>query len=216
MDLYYPMDDETFKNLSPRAKRKRKILDTAEENAYSQGPAEGVVIGKTATDRDFAVMEDKPAKKARKSAEVSTPIRSRRVASGKENDTPSVVSSTSGRSAKSKAMDMLHAQAPDIALYEKEKKRSSKAGTAPWGGKRAADQSEKEKTGKKQRTSDVSVEDEEEEALGKRSAKKSRPSVPKATTRIVVTSFGRWVNNQQKEDTERVSSTDSVLGGLIH
>lgn len=206
-DLYYPMDDETLANLSPRAKKRRKILDKAEDNAYSQGPAEGVVIGRTGKDRGFEVMadEDKPTKKGKKTlADVSTPVKSRRVASGKENDTPSVVSSTGGRSAKSKARDMLQAQAPDIALYEKEKKRQSKGGAAPWGGKRAADQAEKEKTDKKKRTSDAALEDEDDEE--QRPAKKSRPSLPKGNIRIVITGYRRWVENQQKEDKERVSS----------
>lgn len=205
-DLYYPMDEETMANLSPRAKKRRKILDQAEDNAYRQGPAEGVVIGRTQKDRDFEVMvdEEKPAKKGRKpSADVATPVRSRRAASGKENDTPSIVSSTGGRSAKSKARDILQAQAPDIALYEKEKKRQSKGGAAPWGGKRAADQAELEKAAKKKRPSDAALEDEDVEET--RPTKKSRPSLPKANVRIVVTGYSRWVENQQREDKERVS-----------
>lgn len=193
--------------MSPRAKRKRKILETAEENAYSHGPAEGVVIGKAGQQKNFEVRFDDDnnrkvvkRKESDGSSAVATPIRPRRVASGKENDTPSV-SSTGGRSAKAKARDMLHNIAPDIALYEKEKKRHSKSGSAPWGGKRAADHVEKEEQDKR----DTSPQEDEAGEVQKRPNKKARPSLPEVALRIVVTGFTRWVGEQNKEDQDRVS-----------
>ncbi|KJZ76926.1 hypothetical protein HIM_03803 [Hirsutella minnesotensis 3608] len=196
-EIYYPGGEES---MSPRAKRKRKILEAAEDNSYHKGPAEGVVIGRHESSRDFDVMrDDKSADSKQKQRStgtaVETPVRSRRVNSGKENDSPSVVS-TGGRSAKAKARDLLQYIAPDIALYEKEKKRS-KTG-APWGGKRAADMTEKEQHAKTTRAS--SVEDHDD---SKRPSKKHRPSLPDVEMRLVITGYPRWVGDKSKEDNDR-------------
>ncbi|CAG9998967.1 unnamed protein product [Clonostachys byssicola] len=188
-ELYYPGGEE---HMSPRAKRKRKILEVAEDNSYRHGPAEGVVIGQPDKEREL--------KKAGAEA-TATPIRPRRAASGKENDTPSVMS-TGSRSAKAKARDILHDIAPDIALYEKEKKRHSKAGNAPWGGKRAADLTEKEKQEKQAHTSSPSPEEGDAEER-KRPAKKARPSLPDVELRIVLTGFSSWVGDKNREDKDR-------------
>lgn len=240
-ELYYPGGED---RMSPGAKRKRKILEAAEDNAYSHGPAEGVVIGRVGQqqkkkkkkggdqeeegeeDADVPMADDgdeenkEPKTKTRRAKTVATPIRQRAVAPGKENDTPSVAS-TGGRSAKAKARDMLQNIAPDIALYEREKKRHSKAGAAPWGGKRALDQAEKERLEKDKKTASAKktrastsgnedededeAEDDEEEAEPKRSAKKARPSLPAVEFRIVLTGFNRWVGDKHKEDQDRVS-----------
>ncbi len=110
-------------------RRKRKINDAAQENVLTVG----------LTDKEFDVMKDgspRPAKSAgkpprsiqkEKAAAFSTPAKGRHVRAGKENDTPSVASSGS-RSAKAQALSKLQDMAPDIALYEKEKKRSAKDG----------------------------------------------------------------------------------------
>ena len=204
-ELYYPGGDD---ELSPRSKRKRKILEDAEDNAYNHGPAEGVVIGQAGRDRSLGNESgedsNEPATSSKKPGKaLATPIRSKRVASGKENDTPSVAS-TGGRSAKTKARDMLQNIAPDIALYEKEKKRHSKAGAAPWGGKRAADLAERERE-EKQKAAGHAQEDEDHDEEPKRPAKKARPSLPGIELRIVLTGFNRWVGDRNKEDHDRVS-----------
>lgn len=209
-DLYYPGGEET---MSPGAKRKRKILEAAEDNAYNHGPAEGVVIGQAGKEEEFDVMSDDASEgqtKQRTTAPgiVATPVRPRRVASGKENDIPSIAS-TGGRSAKAKARDMLHNIAPDIALYEKEKKRQSKTGSAPWGGKRAADQAQKEKLEKLKAVED---DDEVDGKERKRPAKKPRPSLVDVELRMVVTGFNRWVGDKQKEDQDRVSDMNICQG----
>lgn len=199
-NLFYPGGEE---KMSPSAKRKRKILEAAEDNAYKRGPAEGLVVGR---DKDFSVMKDNneendtPGKS--KNAAVETPVRSRRAHLGKENDSP-LAMSTGGRSAKAKARDLLQHIAPDIALYEKEKKRHSKTG-APWGGKRAADLVEKEKDAKTTTTSPKRTEDDDE-AHTKRPAKKSRPSLPDVQMRLIITGYSRWVAAHNKEDHDRVS-----------
>lgn len=200
--LYYPGGEES---MSPAAKRKRKILEAAEENAYHKGPAEGVVIGH---DTSLSVMKDDDNHNDGKPME--TPVRARHVQTGKENETPANVS-TGQRSAKARARDMLQYIAPDIALYEKEKKRPGKAGV-PWGGKRAANLAEKVAGSKTTSTSPKHrLEDEEEsETPAKRSAKKSRPSLPDVEMRVVVTGFNRWVGDQNKEDHDRVSNSSNV------
>lgn len=202
-ELYYPGGDDS---MSPRAKRKRRILEAAEDNAYNHGPAEGIVIGRTEqnveNDGKSDEAEPKNAKKkkeAKQPAEVSTPVKTRHVRSGKENSTPSVVS-TGSRSAKTKARDILQAIVPDMELYEKEKKRQSKAGTAPWGGKRAAAMAEKEAANKNQTGHD---EGDDEEV--RRPSKKARPSLPDVEMRIILTGFERWVEDQKREDQDRVS-----------
>lgn len=205
-ELYYPGGEE---RMSPGTKRKRQILEDAESNAYHHGPAEGVVIGRNDAGSDGDAMEVEEAakplkKKANKQEGVATPIRTRAARPGKENETPSVIS-TGGRSAKAKARDLLQTIAPDIALYEKEKKRHSKAANAPWGGKRAADQAEREKEEKLAKQSSP-ANDDSDDADSKRPAKKARPSLPGVDIRIILTGFSRWVGDKHKEDQDRVSS----------
>ncbi|EHK44265.1 hypothetical protein TRIATDRAFT_245434 [Trichoderma atroviride IMI 206040] len=201
-DLFYPGGEET---MSPRAKRKRKILEAAEDNAYSHGPMEGVVIGEVAQGESDAMQEDNSeeddipsavSKKSRPSRALATPKRVRPADAGKENETPTSVS-TGGRSAKTKAMDRLSLIAPDIALYEKEKKRNTKPGT-PFGGKHAAKLTEENVNNKKKSASHKDGDDDED-----RPAKKSRPSLPGVEMRIILTGFTRWVGSQIKEDQDR-------------
>ncbi|KOS17383.1 BRCT-containing protein 1 [Escovopsis weberi] len=231
-ELYYPGGEE---NMSAQARRKRRILDRAEENAYPHGPAVGVAIGELDREGDVTMHDNDdnddeedeededgngeddenqpPAGKgskgildkgkvkakakqkaaARGKRDLDTPIRTPR---GKEleNDTPSVASA-GGRSAKAKARDKLQSIAPDIALYEREKKRG-KAGGAPFGGKRAASLAEKEN----EMRSSPSRSGEADDA---RPSKKARSSLPVVEMRIIVTGWSRWVENQQKEDQER-------------
>ncbi|KAF4972278.1 hypothetical protein FSARC_1114 [Fusarium sarcochroum] len=200
-EVYYPGGDE---KMSPRAKRKRKILEAAEENAYARGPAEGVVVGKVNSE-DVEMDElqeetesEKPVNKTttKTPAAVATPIRSRHA--GKENETPSVVS-TGGRSAKAKAQALLHNMTGDIALYEKEKKRHVKGGNAIWGGKRAADQAEKTST----KAKPSATPEAEDNATAKRPTKKTKPSLPDVEMRIILTGFNRWVGDKNKEDQDR-------------
>lgn len=197
-ELYYPGGEGS---MSPRAKRKRKMLEAAEENAYQHGPAEGVVIGRTPQEKDSDAMVDESEglkkRQTKKLSTVATPIRSRRAATGKENNTPSI-ESTGGRSAKVKARETLQMIAPDIALYEQERKRNGKTG--PWGGKRATDLLERGNEEKQQVSSPAQRSFDDDE----RKQKKARPSLPEVDIRIVLTGFGRWVSDKHKEDVDRV------------
>lgn len=212
-ELYYPGGEA---ELTGSAKRKRKILEVAHDNAYHNGPADGVVVAQTAKDVDEDVLmdeeetENSPPKKSVPAAAVETPVRARHVRSGKENDTPSIAS-TGGRSAKAKARDMLQNIAPDIALYEKEKKRSTKP-TTPFGGKRAADLAEKERLAEEAaREKKAAEKQQKDDEATKRPAKKARPSLPDVEMRIILTGFSRWVEDKNKEDADRVSGVSMSI-----
>lgn len=121
-----------------------------------------------------------------------------------------MVMSSASRGAKDKALTKLHGLAPDIALYEKEKKRVARDGHGPWGGKRAADLVDKERQQQQSRKR-ASMEAEEaassssdggEEAV-ERPAKKARPSLPAVSMRVVLTGYQRWVHSSSKEEAER-------------
>lgn len=218
--MFYPGEPE---KLSPATTRKRKILDMAKENAYSDGPLEGVVVGRQAR-KEFDVMKDTeeeyarkttdefgiPAPAKRRAVEVQTPARSRHVLTGKENETPSTVS-TGSRSAKAKAQQRLSEIAPDVALYDKEKKRGLKDGV--WGGKRAADYIDREHLNRRSASSPTADEGEAVPVRTKRGAKKgAKPGLPEIEAKVILTGFKRWVNDKFKEDADRVSSICCVLG----
>ncbi|KAI1387397.1 BRCT-containing protein [Hypoxylon trugodes] len=216
--LYYPGIPE---DLNPAAKRKRKALEMADENSASDGPAEGVVIGRQ-VHKEFDVMKDSEVEYAQKTADVfgvpapqkrrattqfTTPAKGHYVRAGKENETPSTVSSSS-RSAKDKALSRLSGLAPDIALYEKEKKRGLKDGHGLWGGKRAADHIDRENLNRRSASSPAAKGEETEVKAEKRPAKKARPTLPEITMRIVLTGFQRWVNEKHREDADRKKLRD--------
>lgn len=214
--LYYPGGDEKL----------RKVRDLARQNAQAHGPAAGLVIGRQKKS-GFDILKDggnesadkksnKPVPARKSKAQASaTPVRPRPIGNDKENDTPSVFSSTS-RSAKASALSKLQDLAPDIALYEKEKKRKS-SGNTPFGGKRATDLLEQErelerqkKAAEQRRTSgavdgeegaDGGVEGEEQP----RPAKRQKSGLPPVTMRIVVTGYENWAENAKKEEVDRVS-----------
>lgn len=199
--MFYPGGED---DLDSVAKRKRKIIKEAQENVYATRAPE------------FSVMNDsspsvaKNANKAPRGTQAAmgnftTPAKGRHVRSGKENDTPSVVS-TGSRSAKAHALSKLQVLAPDIALYEKEKKRGAKDGHGPWGGKRAADQIDKKRS---MRSSSPAsgVQDEEDDVYGsaKRPSKKPKLSLPQVDMRVCLTGYKRWVQDVSKEEADRVS-----------
>lgn len=211
-DTYYPGGEE---KLSPGAKRKRKVLEASQDNTYHMGPAEGLNVIHIEDEGEPEAMDIDAVEKPAAKRPIQTPVRPKRVSFDKENDTPSVAS-TGGRSAKAKARDMLQNIAPDIALYEKEKKRQGKSGV-PFGGKRAADLAEKEKAAKEaakqaaRAETEDGEEDSEEEGPAKRPAKKQRPSLPDVEMRIIITGFTRWVGDSRKEDQDRVRDSNGCI-----
>ncbi|KAL2755645.1 hypothetical protein ACRALDRAFT_2103589 [Sodiomyces alcalophilus JCM 7366] len=214
-EKYYPGGDEPK---SPRAKRKRQLLDAAHENAQKGGPADGVVIGRQ-EHKEFDVLQDDAedyAEATRKKFGVpapppkngvpapppkngvfATPARRERARAGKENETPSEMS-TGSRSAKAKAMANLQHLASDIALYEKEKKRTSKDG--PWGGKRAADSLDRSRGARASSPTPGADKQDDDDA---RPSKKRKSTAADETIRVMLTGFTRWVGQKQREDAER-------------
>ncbi|EFX03377.1 brct domain containing protein [Grosmannia clavigera kw1407] len=181
-----------------------------EETASEASGAEEETTATAATTAKTVTMPRRPARQA------ATPKRASRKAGRQDKETegtPLVMSSAS-RSAKDKALSKLHGLASDIALYEKEKKRGGRDGHGPWGGKRAADQVDKDRlqapqgSKPKKRTS-ADVEDEmgsDSSSRGseaERPTKKSRPSLPPVTMRVVLTGYQRWVHSSSKEEADR-------------
>lgn len=211
--MYYPGGDD---NMDGASRRRRQLLDAAHENALVVG---AVVPKKGWTPKTVQIMqESSPApdsgpRPTQNSRAYATPAKGRYVRTGKENDTPSVLSSGS-RSAKAQALSKLQNLAPDIALYEKEKKRSAKDSHAPWGGKRAADQIDKEKASKSSSPAHERPESDDEEV--RRPVKKQRSIAPPVEMRITLTGYKRWVGDKRKEDADRVSLVDSTAIYMSH
>lgn len=208
--LYFPGGPEKPAMPPPR---KRKALDITGEDALADGASTGMAAGRQPR-KEFDIMRDGdeetvgadelPPPSKRRSTDFATPARGRHVRSGKENETPSSVASSS-RSAKDKALGKLSNLAPDIALYEKEKKRGLKDGHGLWGGKRAADLIEREHLNRR-RTSSPTAGDDNEPKYEKKITKRIRPTLPEVDTRVILTGFKRWVDDKHKEDADRVST----------
>lgn len=138
----------------------------------------------------------------------TTPAAKRRASAGKENDTPI---STGSRSAKDKAMSRLNQIAPDIALYEKEKKRKGSV----WGGERAANNYEKQKSTERsssplQRNAEEEFSEDEEAEEETRNPKRQRTGLPPANIRLLITGYKDWINNIAKEESDKVSTLDHL------
>lgn len=128
-------------------------------------------------------------------------------ADGKENETPST---TGSRSAKDRAVAKLHNLAPDIALYEKEKKR---VGGVIFGGRRKGDADRIDPSRKRSASvaSDESDVDAEEEPKPAKRAKKGKAP---PQMRLLITGYGKWANNHKLEVEDKVLKSDLPLRHL--
>ncbi|KAI1953768.1 regulator of Ty1 Transposition [Ophidiomyces ophidiicola] len=120
-------------------------------------------------------------------ASTQTPVMSRFHREGKENDTPST---TGSRKSKDLATARLHQIAPDISLYEKEKRR---AGGVVYGGRRKSD--DQVAVSRKR-----SVEPEETTDPDMKKQKKGRPAT---TMYLIITGYTPWVGESRREDSDR-------------
>ncbi|TVY54255.1 BRCT-containing protein 1 [Lachnellula cervina] len=203
---YFPRDP-TPSPLDPKPLR-RPVMHEKDRNQSSS---------KMSEDDEDEKEEQRPAK-AKKTAVprprsksttalVSTPASNRRISAGKENDTPS-----STRSAKDKARATIHDLSADIALYEKEKKRKGPI----WGGERAANNIDKQKSLKRRSSSPANLASEKgefSEEEDTRTPKRQRISKPNATLppigiRLLVTSYQPWIGNVNKEDADKKKLRD--------
>ena len=108
---------------------------------------------------------------------------------GKENETPS----TSGsRAAKEKAVLQLHALAPDIALYERERKR---VGGVVFGGRKSGDDVVLE--GSRKRSTSADSSDELDFRDPGRSHKRSKKDRGPPSMRLLVTGYRKWAEDNK-------------------
>lgn len=204
--LYYPEDPDESPEFS---RQTRPVMQTKDANATSARPSEPqLAIELEAHPQEASI------KKSRRSMNMPTPSRAlpsavtpstnRLIGIGKENETPS---STSSRGAKDRALSKLHDMAPDVALYEKERKRS---GAGIWGGKRAADRIDRDNA-RKRSSSSASLEefengsDEEEHEN-----KKFKSGLPRIQMRLLITGYKKWLSSIAKEETDRVSAVSHL------
>ncbi|MCJ1284791.1 hypothetical protein MMC26_004127 [Xylographa opegraphella] len=131
-----------------------------------------------------------------------TPATSRFKAEGKENETPST---TSSRGAKDRAAAKIHNLAPDIALYEKERKR---VGGVMYG--RTKGENREAELVPKRSISREAEEDVDDES---RPAKRPKKAKGAPAMRLLVTGYSVWSNNKKKENEDRIRLRD--LGILI-
>lgn len=128
-----------------------------------------------------------------------TPAPSRFAGEGKENETPST---TGSRSAKEKAVAKLHDLAPDIALFEKERKRVG--GVTHGRDRKSSEEKALEDSRKRSVSKDDDTDTGADEARIIKKAKTSKGLAP-VTMRLALTGNKRWVGAAKKEGEERVS-----------
>lgn len=119
-----------------------------------------------------------------------TPAAHRFSAMGKENVTPGT---TGSRKSKDAATAKLHEMTPDIALYEKEKKR---VGGVVYGGRRKTD--DERTPSLRKRSVDAMDIDEDEE----RDAKKSKTGPTPISMHLLISGYNRWVGKAKEEDAD--------------
>uniref|UniRef100_A0A8H7TPX2 BRCT domain-containing protein n=1 Tax=Bionectria ochroleuca TaxID=29856 RepID=A0A8H7TPX2_BIOOC len=187
-ELYYPGGEE---HMSPRAKRKRKILEVAEDNSYRHGPAEGVVIGQ-------ADKRESQRRRGWKLLQLPSDLDGQH----QERKTTHHLSCPREAEAPRPRLGISCTTLRPTSLSTRRKRRGIANLETPLGGKRAADLTEKEKLEKQAHTSSPSPEEGDAEER-KRPAKKARPSLPDVELRIVLTGFSSWVGDKNREDKDR-------------
>jgi len=228
LEALYFSKDPTPSPTDPQPLR-RKIMHEKDRNTpCSRNSAEDAVMadqkdGDEQDEEDFVVKPKSkksalPRTKSRASgsSNFSTPV-SRRISAGKENNTPS---STGSRSAKDKALNRLHGMAPDIALYELEKKRKGQV----WGGERAANKIEKEKSLERS-SSPAAPKDDDNDYSGEEGpapkklktslSKNTLSTLPPVEIRLLITGYKGWIGNMNKEDVEKVRIANSRENYLL-
>ena len=212
--LYFPRDPTPSPN-DPKPLRRPAMREKDRNTSNSQQSSEDANKGEQ--DIDMKDVEEhrlavrpRSAPRARSSSktaaatQIATPVANRRVSAGKENGTPS---STGSRSAKEKALSKLHDLAPDIALYEKERKRKGHV----WGGDRAANKMEVERSLERSSSPDNINEqdDSSDEEVPKPKRTKTGAGLPPVEIRLLITGYKGWLNNPAKEDRDKVGFTVS-------
>lgn len=219
---FFPKPPETLRNLE-REMRKDEPVPRTNGVMQPTKPKRAVVPGSSGVPpHPEAVQSEAPqpsddntesyrpmpatikAKRIRSEGTLRTPVASRFI-DGKEDETPS---STGSRGAKERAISKLHDLAPDMALYEKEKKRvggvvhgRSRASSEP--DRNSTTEPDEEKRISRKRTlesgGDTAAED------GRQKAKRARSSKAPVLHKMLLTKYEGWEGKQKKESEERVS-----------
>jgi twin BRCT domain len=198
--IYFPEDPDESPELPKLA---RSVMQTKDSNAaLTRG--DSAFAANHAETSGSDVTRNSPKRRSSAAPTPSrmpptvTPLTNRLIGIGKENETPS---SASSRGAKDRALSKLHDMAPDVALYEKEKKRG---GGGVWGGKRAANSIDRENSRKRSSSSVdvVEVDAAEEEEHG---SKRVKTGAPRIDMRLLITGYKRWLASLAKEEADRVS-----------
>lgn len=165
-------------SVQPPAEKKRKVQEDAPETSHGTGTPQA-------------------SEKSRRP--IQTPARNRIMSEGKENETPS---STSSRKSKEAATARLHEYAPDLALYEKERKR---VGGVIYGGRRKSDE-DRVQENKKRASIEPDDGSDGEQAVETKRQKKSRPPI---AMHLLITGYQKWVGkgNEKREDADKVCLT---------
>lgn len=132
---------------------------------------------------------------------LQTPATSRILAPGKENITPST---TGSRKSKDAAAALLHKQAEDMLLFQKETKRK---GGVVYGGRRKSDP-ERVEIGRKrsmEQVDDFDMSDDSE-------AKRPKRGNEAPTIRLVISKYEKWIGKAKDEDRDKVMMHAHVFG----
>jgi hypothetical protein len=201
-ELFFPPDTHVEDN--PRVmQQKDQNVDGA---MHPPKPQTAKQAAKDAPE-DAAQPTSNTSRKMTAVVEVRTPAAARFMADGKENDTPST---TGSRKSKEAAAARLHEIAPDIALYEKEKKR---VGGVIYGGRRKTDEELViPNNTKKRRSTDAQDTDETDE---KTEAKRQKKSKAPVRMHLLITGYQKWVGNLKKEDADKVCLFRTIMVALI-
>ncbi|KAI9652390.1 MAG: hypothetical protein M1829_001658 [Trizodia sp. TS-e1964] len=153
--------------------------DTENTNMNTDELFEGLKFSSSISSVEAQLLNDQPI--SSRAATIKSVARSRSIHTG--SDTKDVSSiSTSSRSAKISAATRLHeVYAPDIALYEKEKRRT---GGVVYGGRKSTDLILN--AGSKR------LLDELDSSADERETKKPKSTRPPPTMKLLITSYHRW------------------------
>lgn len=179
----------------------RPAMQDKDQNTPSMQPAAGKrrkeEDGVSETTHGTPQPNEKTSRRPSDNKKVQTPARSRLIPDDKENDTPSTASS---RKSKEAATAKLHEYAPDLALYEKERKR---VGGVIYGGRRKSDEDRVAENSKKRRSVEAEGESDNEQATDAKRQKKSRPPI---AMHLLITGYQKWVGkgNEKREDADKV------------
>lgn len=167
------VSEEPQRNVSPRTSRKTQAASKPLD-ASSPARANARTVQEAAT--------------TKQTKEAQTPAKSRVLATDKENVTPTT---TGSRKSKSAAINKLHSMTPDIALFEKERKR---VGGVVYGGRRKADEDRGESARKR------SAESTPDDASDNQSVKRQRTESTSIHMHLLISGYKAWVGKAKKEE----------------